>query len=142
LWLRASELRFRGLIIYAGTIPNFVLKLPDCVNGAIAYAPDRLDPVDRSERPWSDLLSRDQQFWKLGRDGGSLNATSRFCVLGNIGNQMPVFLSEAHASGAADVTNREAAICWDGAAWALPKQAQRGRLEKKRCVLFWPWAFW
>jgi len=28
LWLRASELRFRGLIFCAGTIPNFVLKFP------------------------------------------------------------------------------------------------------------------
>ena len=35
---------------------------------------------------------------------------------------------------ATDVTNREAAICWDGAAGALPDQGQRGRLEKKRCV--------
>jgi len=28
LWLRASELRFRGLIFCAGTIPNFMLKFP------------------------------------------------------------------------------------------------------------------
>jgi len=40
-----------------------------------------LDPVDRAERPQSDRFSRHQQFWKLGRDGGSLNATSRFRVL-------------------------------------------------------------
>ena len=31
------------------------------------------------------------------KDGDSLNATSRFRVLGNIGNQMRVLLSEAHA---------------------------------------------
>jgi hypothetical protein len=31
------------------------------------------------------------------KDSGSLNATSRFRVLGNIGNQMRVFLSEARA---------------------------------------------
>jgi hypothetical protein len=49
-----------------------------------------------------DQLSRHQQFWKLGRDGGSLNTTSRFRVLGNIGNQMRVFLSEAHAQCALD----------------------------------------
>jgi hypothetical protein len=84
------------------TVPDFVLKLADCVCGVLPYAPHRLDPVDRAERPQSDRFSRHQQFWKLGRDGGSLNATSRFRVLGNIGNQMRVFLSEAHAQCALD----------------------------------------
>jgi len=33
--------------------------------------------------------------------------------------------------GASDVTNREAAICWDGGGSALPKQARRVDWRKK-----------
>jgi len=65
LWLRASELRFRGLIFCAGTIPNFVLKFPVLCLWSIAYASE-LDPVDCAERPRPDFYIIINNYGELG----------------------------------------------------------------------------